>query len=85
MVFCCFPENARFDASQYAFFGDKNILEEVELGGLEDDEDGNGAGIVRPNDEEYLFSTIEDREEVTSLHKASLRFTASLLLFLKGK
>jgi hypothetical protein len=28
--------DTRFDASQYAFFGN-NVLEEVELGGLEDD------------------------------------------------
>lgn len=33
-------------------------MEEVELGGLEEDEDGSG-------NEEYRFPSIEDREEVT--------------------
>ncbi|XP_020276528.1 protein PAT1 homolog 1-like [Asparagus officinalis] len=56
-------DNAFFDASQYAFFGGKSILEEVELGGLDDDEDGNGSGLVGPYDEEYHFPSIEDREE----------------------
>uniref|UniRef100_A0A0E0CJE8 mRNA decay factor PAT1 domain-containing protein n=1 Tax=Oryza meridionalis TaxID=40149 RepID=A0A0E0CJE8_9ORYZ len=41
----------KFDASQYAFFGN-NAVEEVELGGLEDD-DGVDAGFVGPGDEEY--------------------------------
>ncbi|KAL6965437.1 hypothetical protein U1Q18_036488 [Sarracenia purpurea var. burkii] len=50
------PENALFDASQYVFFGQKAM--EVELGGLEDEEDdipvvGNGG------DEYHLF----DKEE----------------------
>ena len=43
-------------------------MEEVELGGLEDD-DGNGAVLVGLDDEEYRFSSIEDREEVTILYK----------------
>ncbi|XP_019193695.1 PREDICTED: uncharacterized protein LOC109187810 [Ipomoea nil] len=42
-------DSALFDASQYAFFG-RNVLEEVELGGLEDEEDSSsvpaGAGGV---------------------------------------
>ncbi|KAL9226065.1 hypothetical protein vseg_001917 [Gypsophila vaccaria] len=46
-----------FDASQYAFFGNE-IVEEVELGGLEDDED-IPAGI----EEEYPF----EREEVEDI------------------
>ncbi|KAF6166204.1 hypothetical protein GIB67_023914 [Kingdonia uniflora] len=51
---------ALFDASQYAFFG-KDVLEEVELGGLDDDtEDAPLAGF---DDEEYRFS---DREEVAA-------------------
>lgn len=33
----CFAEGAVFDASQYAFFT-KDVVEEVELGGLEDDD-----------------------------------------------
>ncbi|KAM3277146.1 hypothetical protein ACQJBY_045144 [Aegilops geniculata] len=43
--------DTKFDASQYAFFGN-NVLEEVELGGLDDDDVGD-AGFVGPGDEEY--------------------------------
>ncbi|KAJ6846623.1 uncharacterized protein M6B38_282450 [Iris pallida] len=53
-------DNACFDASQYAFFLGKDVLEEVELGGLEDEDDNN---IVGPDDEEYHFSSVGDREE----------------------
>ncbi|KAG6591840.1 Protein PAT1-like protein, partial [Cucurbita argyrosperma subsp. sororia] len=46
-------EDALFDASQYAFFG-KDVMEEVELGGLEDEEDDTlAAGIEE--EEEFLF------------------------------
>lgn len=46
-----------FDASQYAFFG-KNLLEEVELGGLGDGEkDFPATGF---DEEEFIF----DREQV---------------------
>ncbi|KAH7543884.1 hypothetical protein ACOSP7_031272 [Xanthoceras sorbifolium] len=48
---------AVFDASQYAFFG-KDVVEEVELGGLEDEEDS----VAPPSaldEEEFLF----DKEE----------------------
>ena len=49
--------DAVFDASQYAFFGN-DAVEEVELGGLEDDEDEiPQVGLA---DEEYQL----DREEV---------------------
>ncbi|TYI36198.1 hypothetical protein ES332_A03G125600v1 [Gossypium tomentosum] len=49
-----------FDASQYAFFGN-DVLEEVELGGLDDeDEDLPAAGL---DEEEFLF----DQEEVNIL------------------
>lgn len=40
---------AVFDASQYAFFGSESAVQEVELGGLEDDDDlleSNGEFIV---------------------------------------
>ncbi|KAJ6832867.1 uncharacterized protein M6B38_342030 [Iris pallida] len=56
-------DDPRFDASQYAFFVGKNVVEEVELGGLEDDHDGNDAGLVGPAGEEFCFSSIGDREE----------------------
>ncbi|PNT65031.1 hypothetical protein BRADI_4g36450v3 [Brachypodium distachyon] len=39
--------DTKFDASQYAFFGN-NVTEEVELGGLDDDD-----AFVEPGDEEY--------------------------------
>ncbi|KAL8255132.1 hypothetical protein R6Q59_033353 [Mikania micrantha] len=48
---------AVFDASQYAFFGNE-VLEEVELGGLENDEDDLSA--AKFEDEEYLLDQEED-------------------------
>ena len=60
-LYTCFTGyagNAFFDASQYAFFGQEN-MEEVELGGLEDEEDDTP--VVGYGDDEYhLF----DKEEV---------------------
>ncbi|XP_058207768.1 protein PAT1 homolog 1-like [Rhododendron vialii] len=51
------PENALFDASQYSFFG-QDAMEEVELGGMEDEE--NEIPVTGYGDDEYrLF----DREE----------------------
>ncbi|KAL6603667.1 hypothetical protein ACP70R_044028 [Stipagrostis hirtigluma subsp. patula] len=47
--------DSRFDASQYAFFGN-NAMEEVELGGLEDDNDSNAAFIGLDNEERTLSS-----------------------------
>ncbi|KAI4333346.1 hypothetical protein L6164_018173 [Bauhinia variegata] len=51
-----------FDASQYAFFG-KDVLEEVELGGLEDDDNLPSGGF---NEEEFFFNT-DEAEDVRSL------------------
>ncbi|KAJ7982000.1 Protein PAT1 like 1 [Quillaja saponaria] len=48
--------DAVFDASQYAFFG-KDVEEEVELGGLEDEE--NDLPIVEFDEEEIFFSRDE--------------------------
>ncbi|KAJ6795088.1 Uncharacterized protein M6B38_227015 [Iris pallida] len=64
-------DNSRFDASQYAFFVGKNVVEEVELGGLEDDHDGNDARLVGPADEEFHFSSIGDTEEGEILRSLS--------------
>lgn len=51
--------NTLFDASQYEFFG-QNVVGEVELGGLEDDEE-DALVFASANDDEYrLF----DRGEV---------------------
>ncbi|KAG8478008.1 hypothetical protein CXB51_027811 [Gossypium anomalum] len=46
-------DNALFDASQYEFFG-QNAMEEVELGGLEDDEQ-DAPVFASPEDDEYHF------------------------------
>ncbi|TYG44334.1 hypothetical protein ES288_D11G089800v1 [Gossypium darwinii] len=64
---------AVFDASQYAFFGN-DVLEEVELGGLDDeDEDLPAAGL---DQEEFLF----DQEEVNILVSFSFIFPVSIVL-----
>ncbi|XP_077219969.1 protein PAT1 homolog 1-like [Tasmannia lanceolata] len=59
--------NTCFDASQYEFFS-KDVSEEVELGGLEDDNDGVLVGF---NDDEYRFSSLGDREEGQGLESLS--------------
>lgn len=67
-------DNSCFDASQYAFFGGKNVVEEVELGGLDDYDDGNSARLIRQlglDDEEYRFSSLGDREEGEILESLS--------------
>ncbi|CAL9191996.1 protein PAT1 homolog 2-like isoform X1 [Musa acuminata AAA Group] len=53
---------AQFDASQYAFFGN-SVMEEVELGGLEDDDVGDDSGFLGIDDEDYQFSYLGDRVE----------------------
>ncbi|XAR67288.1 hypothetical protein NMG60_11001983 [Bertholletia excelsa] len=50
-------EDAVFDASQYAFFGN-NVGEEVELGGLDDEEDDFQSDVL--DGEEILFGQEED-------------------------
>ncbi|XWS10287.1 hypothetical protein CRYUN_Cryun39dG0062900 [Craigia yunnanensis] len=55
---------AVFDASQYAFFG-KDVLEEVELGGLDDEDEDLPA--VRLKEDDFLF----DREEGDVLRSLS--------------
>ncbi|KAF3438530.1 hypothetical protein FNV43_RR21292 [Rhamnella rubrinervis] len=54
---------AVFDASQYAFFG-KDVLEEVELGGLEDEEEDFAAAGFE--EEEFLYGR-EEGEDLRSL------------------
>ncbi|RRT78896.1 hypothetical protein GW17_00019973 [Ensete ventricosum] len=58
-------DNALFDASRYAFFG-KDIMDEVDLGGPED-EDGDTDGFVGLNDEKHMFSSIGDKEFLSYL------------------
>lgn len=60
-------DSALFDASQYAFFG-RDISEEVELGGLEDEQENNdlavGGGLGDDEIHEYhLF----EKDEVQSI------------------
>ncbi|XP_027340970.1 protein PAT1 homolog [Abrus precatorius] len=55
-------EGAVFDASQYAFFG-KDVVQEVELGGLEDDDH---LPPVESNEEEFFLNR-EEAEDVRSL------------------
>ena len=62
------------------FFGSKDIVEEVELGGLEDD-DGNGAGLVGLDDEEYHFPSIGDREEVAILYNMFYHVDATSIVY----
>ncbi|XP_052887331.1 protein PAT1 homolog isoform X2 [Gossypium arboreum] len=57
--------DAVFDASQYAFFG-KDVLEEVELGGLDDDEEDVPA-VGLEDEEEFLY----DRDEGEVLRSLS--------------
>ncbi|KDP25122.1 hypothetical protein JCGZ_22657 [Jatropha curcas] len=56
-------EDAVFDASQYAFFG-KDLVEEVELGGLDDEEEALPAAEL--DEEEFLFGR-QEGEIVRSL------------------
>lgn len=56
---CGGPGNALFDASQYEFFGN-DVVEEVELGGLEDEEDD----LAPTGFEEEGYQL--DKEEVAS-------------------
>ncbi|KAH7679195.1 DNA topoisomerase 2-associated protein PAT1 protein [Dioscorea alata] len=54
--------DVKFDASQYAFFN-KGSVEEVELGGLEEDDYIGNDGFANLDDEDFSFSAIGDREE----------------------
>ncbi|KAL2331114.1 hypothetical protein Fmac_018695 [Flemingia macrophylla] len=54
-------EGAVFDASQYAFFGQDTVVQEVELGGLEDDDD-----LPESNEEEFILHR-EEAEDLRSL------------------
>lgn len=63
----CDAGDTVFDASQYAFFG-KDVVEEVELGGLEDEEDNLSAPTF--DEEEFLF----DKEEVYYFSNCFVKF-----------
>ncbi|KAK7324374.1 hypothetical protein VNO77_27909 [Canavalia gladiata] len=53
-------DNEVFDASQYAFFGKDAVVQEVELGGLEDDD------LPESNEEEFILNR-EEAEDLKSL------------------
>lgn len=53
-------DGAVFDASQYAFFGKDAVVQEVELGGLEDDD------LLESNEEEFILNR-EEAEDIKSL------------------
>ncbi|CAA6668550.1 unnamed protein product [Spirodela intermedia] len=61
--------DTRFDASQYAFFG-KDAVEEVELGGLEDDEDEDVV-FLGADDINNRYSSLGDRDEGEELGSLS--------------
>lgn len=55
--------DTKFDASQYAFFGN-NTVEEVELGGLDDEDDGDAVFVGHVDEEYPLYgrvSLLEDK------------------------
>lgn len=54
------PYDERFDAAQYAFFGG-DVSQEVELGGLDEEDDG-GLGVALEDDEERLTAFSEEGE-----------------------
>ncbi|KAH7654420.1 DNA topoisomerase 2-associated protein PAT1 protein [Dioscorea alata] len=62
-------DGMRFDAKQYAFFG-KGVMEEIELGGLEDN-NGVTSAALSGLEEDYPFSAIGDREEGEVLESLS--------------
>ena len=75
----CFAEGAAvFDASQYAFFGEE-LLEEVELGGLEDDdvEEDNFPAVELEEEEEFLFG----RQEVHTFYFYFFYFESLFLMY----
>ncbi|URE25881.1 hypothetical protein MUK42_33683 [Musa troglodytarum] len=63
-------DRVQFDASQYAFFGN-SVMEEVELGGLEDADGGADHSFVGNDDEDYQFSHLGDRVEEEDLNATS--------------
>ncbi|XP_078175653.1 protein PAT1 homolog 1-like [Carex rostrata] len=58
-------DNTHFDASRYEFFG-KGAVEEVVLGGL-DDENEIDSRFGGPNDAEYRFPSLGNKDEVDML------------------
>ncbi|KAJ1698336.1 hypothetical protein LUZ63_006848 [Rhynchospora breviuscula] len=59
-------DNAYFDASRYEFFG-KGTVEEVVLGGFEDENEAVDPRFGGPNDTEYRFPSLGDKDEADVL------------------
>lgn len=55
----------RFDASQYAFFG-RDVTQEVEIGGLDEEDDSEQAEVPEDDIVEETFSLVDGREEVSN-------------------
>lgn len=62
-VFFLTADSAYFDASRYEFFG-KGAVEEVVLGGLEDENEAIDCRFAGPNNAEYRFPSLGDKDEV---------------------
>jgi hypothetical protein len=63
MCFVLIADNAYFDASRYEFFG-KGVVEEVVLGGLEDETEAMDSRFGVPNEADYRFPSLGDKDEV---------------------
>jgi hypothetical protein len=63
-----FAEEEHFDAAQYAFFGGE-VSQEIELGGLDDEDD-----IV-------LGGAFDEDEEKAEVHTSNLLYAATGLVF----
>ncbi|KAJ3696147.1 hypothetical protein LUZ60_001524 [Juncus effusus] len=63
-------DNPYFDASKYAFFG-KGAMEEVELGGLDEENENSDSRFGGPTDAEYRFPSLGDKDEVDVLNSLS--------------
>lgn len=63
-------DSALFDASQYTFFG-KGVVDEVELGGFEDEDEGAPVIEGRFGGEELNEYHLFDKDEVNYRNKLS--------------
>ena len=72
LVVFCGAGNAMFTAGQYAFFGGNDVMEDVDLGGIEKEDEGSSSSIpvfgFGGEDEVHEYHLF-DKEEVM---KASL-------------
>ncbi|KAG6556613.1 hypothetical protein Mapa_001554 [Marchantia paleacea] len=64
------PSDERFDASQYAFFG-RDVTQEVEIGGLDEEDDSEQAEVPEDDIVEEAFSLVDGREEIETFGSTS--------------